>query len=681
METDRTFTYDAAGKLLTATETEDNYGTCVYTFEYDLMGNRTYMEKTLNGTVVEWHRYEYNESNQLISEKLYNGKKTTSLAYTYDADGNRVFLLNYNLHTDDDWKGNSGNGNGNNKDNSGSGNNGNGNSGNNGNGNGNGKGKGNNKKNSKSRGTDDAGYGNATNAEENNSQNQCGILFPVQEEVSATEADLIARIKTTGKEKNYELIEYLNDVNREHAEVLVEQNINGRTDTSYIYGAEINGGFDRISLDRFDGSTGYYLYDARGSVSGITNEEGQVYQSYRYSVTGEITFGAPQYENEYTYNGESYNPNIESQYLRARYYCVVTATFLTEDSYLGSLTEPLTLNRYNYCVSSYLNYTDPSGNSTENDVDRILREYPILSNQKSEQAIAVESFVNGVLGSAVKVIIDKPTAAYMPGMAMEELYGGQYRFNERAYNNYVNLTETLIEALSKDATNKTAYYAGRCTGDVVITAVGGVEFVYGLITTISGGSGSAAALATGIGIAAEPVTIAVTAEGVVTVVDGVNTIHYGITAFKKDADKGKEAKEADSKAAESGRATDFYVSPNGDIVPATGYRYVSENASYLDDMTNNMTIPANADGTYFSFNNYDVANPSALQVPHDASVKVSFDTLQIIDDISVPYGNWGKASYLEPITTDFPQFGSGGATQVITHSRIKIKSITKLPKH
>ena len=364
----------------------------------------------MNGTVVEWHRYEYNESNQLISEKLYNGKKTTSLAYTYDADGNRisetgrigtdkvnrtyeysvenrlaavhdgdelllaaaydgdgnrVFLLNYNLHTDDDWKGNSGNGNGNNKDNSGSGNKGNGNSGNNGNGNGNGKGKGNNKKNSKSGGTDDAGYGNATNAEENNSQNQCGILFPVQEEVSAVEADLISRIKTTGKEKNYELIEYLNDVNREHAAVLVEQNINGRTDTSYIYGAEINGGFDRISLDRFDGSTGYYLYDARGSVSGITNEEGQVYQSYRYSVTGEITFGAPQYENEYAYNGESYNPNIESQYLRTRYYCVVTAAFLTEDSYLGSQTEPLTLNRYNYCVSSYLNYTDPSGNRVE----------------------------------------------------------------------------------------------------------------------------------------------------------------------------------------------------------------------------------------------------------------------------------------------------------------------------
>jgi len=141
----------------------------------------------------------------------------------------------------------------------------------------------------------------------------------------------------------------------------------------------------QISLDRFDGSTGYYLYDARGSVSGITNEEGQVYQSYRYSVTGEITFGAPQYENEYTYNGESYNPNIQSQYLRARYYCVVTATFLTEDSYLGSQTEPLTLNRYNYCVSSYLNYTDPSGNEVE--VLESLKGWIIDPNTQAQKTI------------------------------------------------------------------------------------------------------------------------------------------------------------------------------------------------------------------------------------------------------------------------------------------------------
>ena len=206
------------------------------------------------------------------------------------------------------------------------------------------------------------GNGNATNAEANNSQNQSGILFPIASETSDTESYFIGLIKTSGKEKNYELIEYINDVNREYVEVLVEQNINGVLDTAYVYGAAIGTGSDRLSLDRFDGSTGYYLYNPRGSVTGLTNEEGQIYQSYRYSVFGEITFGAPQYENEYTYNGESYNPNIKSQYLRARYYCVVTADFLTEDSYLGRITEPLTLNRYNYCVGNPLNYVDPSGN-------------------------------------------------------------------------------------------------------------------------------------------------------------------------------------------------------------------------------------------------------------------------------------------------------------------------------
>ena len=56
--------------------------------------------------------------------KAVSDKNDLLVAMAYDGDGNRIFQLNYNLHTDDDWKGNSGNGNGNNKDNSGSGNSG-----------------------------------------------------------------------------------------------------------------------------------------------------------------------------------------------------------------------------------------------------------------------------------------------------------------------------------------------------------------------------------------------------------------------------------------------------------------------------------------------------------------------------------------------------------------------------
>ncbi|MDE6064619.1 MAG: IS3 family transposase, partial [Lachnospiraceae bacterium] len=158
VETARTFTYDGAGKLLSATETEENQGTYTCSYGYDAMGNRTSVVKTdVKGKVVESRYYVYNESSQLISVELYDGKKTTTVTYAYDADGNlvsetgrdgtekvektylyavenrllavydgkellmaaaydgdgnRVFQLNYNLHTDGDLKGNSGNGNG-----------------------------------------------------------------------------------------------------------------------------------------------------------------------------------------------------------------------------------------------------------------------------------------------------------------------------------------------------------------------------------------------------------------------------------------------------------------------------------------------------------------------------------------------------------------------------------------
>lgn len=39
------------------------------------------------------------------------------------------------------------------------------------------------------------------------------------------------------------------------------------------------------------------------------------------------------------------------------------ADFLMEDSYLGNITDPLSLNRYNYTKSSPLNYIDPSGHA------------------------------------------------------------------------------------------------------------------------------------------------------------------------------------------------------------------------------------------------------------------------------------------------------------------------------
>ena len=184
-----------------------------------------------------------------------------------------------------------------------------------------------------------------------------------QKPVSDIEQSLIDEIRQTGHHKNYELIEYVNDVNRQYAQVLMEVNIDGEMDTAYTYGNE------RIALERFTGWTGYYTHDPRGSVSGVTDSGGRLWKSYRYGPTGDITFGKPQYNNSYAYNAEDYNPNLEVQYLRARYYDVERGNFLTEDTYLGKLSDPLTLNRYNYVKSSAPNYVDPSGHKKQSWTD------------------------------------------------------------------------------------------------------------------------------------------------------------------------------------------------------------------------------------------------------------------------------------------------------------------------
>ena len=42
---------------------------------------------------------------------------------------------------------------------------------------------------------------------------------------------------------------------------------------------------------------------------------------------------------------------------------------------------------------------------------------------------------------------------------------------------------------------------------------------------------------------------------------------------------------------------DFYVTPNGDVVPSMGYRYMPRNADYMPSLRNTMEIPANIKGT------------------------------------------------------------------------------------
>lgn len=82
-----------------------------------------------------------------------------------------------------------------------------------------------------------------------------------------------------------------------------------------------------------------------------------------------------------------------------------------------------------------------------------------------------------------------------------------------------------------------------------------------------------------------------------------------------------------------------------------------------------------APGSYFSFDKFNTGSEArnALQISpdwSDARLRGEFDTLQIIDDIHIPLERGGVGPKLEPITRSYPEFGTGGYTQVKTSSNI-----------
>ena len=67
--------------------------------------------------------------------------------------------------------------------------------------------------------------------------------------------------------------------------------------------------------------------------------------------------------------------------MRARYYDPTIGRFITEDSYWGKDSDPLSLNLHTYCYNDPINLIDPDGNSPLAGEIRILK-------QKLEEVVA-----------------------------------------------------------------------------------------------------------------------------------------------------------------------------------------------------------------------------------------------------------------------------------------------------
>jgi hypothetical protein len=129
--------------------------------------------------------------------------------------------------------------------------------------------------------------------------------------------------------------------------------------------------------------------------------------------------------------------------------------------------------------------------------------------------------------------------------------------------------------------------------------------------------------------------------------------------------------------------TDFIVRENGDVIPATAYRYIDSEVPYLEKLRKTGKVPSNPKGTYLSFERFESSevarNKLQLSPPdNNARYRLDLETGPIAERLEIPNGDFGRANYLEPVTKDFPQFGEGGATQAVTRDPFRVNRIIDL---
>jgi RHS repeat-associated protein len=107
--------------------------------------------------------------------------------------------------------------------------------------------------------------------------------------------------------------------------------------------------------------TSYYLVDGLGSTRLLTDNQGQVLNSYGYEAFGQTVSQSGAASNKYQYTGEQFDETLGNYYLRQRFYNPSNGLFSRKDTYEGRRDEPTTLNQYVYAQGNPLMYRDPSG--------------------------------------------------------------------------------------------------------------------------------------------------------------------------------------------------------------------------------------------------------------------------------------------------------------------------------
>lgn len=186
----------------------------------------------------------------------------------------------------------------------------------------------------------------------------------------------------TSRSVNGTVTEFVVDNNRDLSQVIEEHDGSGATQVTYAYGDDL------LSQERSTGIS-FYHYDGQSSVRQLTSSLGQVSDTYSYDAFGVTLARTGTTPNAYLYGAQQFDAALGLYYLRARYYGASGGRFLSQDSFDGIASDPITLHRYLYASVNPSNHSDPSGQS---DIGEVMI------------ALAISTVISAIVGAAIGAI-------------------------------------------------------------------------------------------------------------------------------------------------------------------------------------------------------------------------------------------------------------------------------------